>query len=73
MNHAGVRTECVWMNFPADRLHWARCHTETRARFPDEMPAPLQYGPGVKSNPVPVTLNARPSNTGGDHIRISVA
>ena len=23
MNHAGVRTECVWMNFPADRLHWA--------------------------------------------------
>ena len=24
MNHAGVRTECVWMNFPADRLHWAR-------------------------------------------------
>ena len=21
MNHAGVRTECVWMNFPADRLH----------------------------------------------------
>ena len=20
MNHAGVRTECVWMNFPADRL-----------------------------------------------------
>ena len=21
---AGVRTECVWMNFPADRLHWAR-------------------------------------------------
>ena len=24
MNHAGVRTECVWMNFPAERLHWAR-------------------------------------------------
>ena len=25
MNHAGVRTECVnRMNFPADRLHWAR-------------------------------------------------
>ena len=24
MNHAGVRTECVWMNFAADRLHWAR-------------------------------------------------
>ena len=23
MNHAGVRTECVWMNFPAHRLHWA--------------------------------------------------
>ena len=26
MNHAGVRTECVWMNFPADRLHWVRGH-----------------------------------------------
>ena len=24
MNHAGVRTECVWMNFAAERLHWAR-------------------------------------------------
>ena len=24
MNHAGVRTECVWMNFAPDRLHWAR-------------------------------------------------
>ena len=24
MNHAGVRTECVWMNFVPDRLHWAR-------------------------------------------------
>jgi len=24
MNHAGVRTECVWMNFASDRLHWAR-------------------------------------------------
>ena len=21
MNHAGVRTECVWMNFVPDRLH----------------------------------------------------
>ena len=21
MNHAGVRTECVWMNFAPDRLH----------------------------------------------------
>ena len=24
MNHAGVRTECVWMNFAPGRLHWAR-------------------------------------------------
>ena len=24
MNHAGVRTECVWMNFAPDRVHWAR-------------------------------------------------
>ena len=24
MNQGGVRTECVWFNFPPDRLHWAR-------------------------------------------------
>ena len=24
MNHAGVRTECVWFNFAPERLHWAR-------------------------------------------------
>ena len=33
----------------ADIKHCARCHTETRARFPDTMPGPLQYGPGVKA------------------------
>ena len=29
--------------------HCPRCHTETRARFPDEMPGPLQYGHGLKA------------------------
>lgn len=24
MNHAGVRTECVWFNFAPDRVHWVR-------------------------------------------------
>ena len=33
----------------ADIKHCPRCHTETRARFPDTMPGPLQYGPGVKA------------------------
>ena len=38
MNHAGVRTECVWMNFPADRLHWAlhRLRGEPRCRWPND-------------------------------------
>ena len=26
-----------------------RCRTQTRARFPAEMPGPLQYGPGLKA------------------------
>jgi hypothetical protein len=25
MNHAGVRTEKLWLNFTPDRVHWARC------------------------------------------------
>ena len=29
--------------------HCARCHTEARARFPHEMPGPLQYGHGIKA------------------------
>ncbi len=29
--------------------HCPRCHTETRAPFPAEMPGPLQYGHGLKA------------------------
>ena len=29
--------------------HCPRCHTDTRARFPAQMPGPLQYGHGIKA------------------------
>ena len=41
--------EKVVRHVDAQIKHCARCHTETRACFPHQMPGPLQYGPGIKA------------------------
>ena len=33
----------------AERKHCPRCHTDTRAPFPSDMSAPIQYGDGLKA------------------------
>ena len=54
MNHAGVRTECVWMNFAPDRLHCpngARPDPwEPRAGNCPRPPGPIRYL-GVSTRP----------------------
>ena len=39
--------ETVERRITAEIKNCARCRTRTRGRFPDTMPGPLQYGPGI--------------------------
>ena len=39
--------ETVERRITAEIKNCPRCHTRTRGRFPDTMPGPLQYGPGI--------------------------
>ena len=41
--------EKVVRHADAQIKHCPRCHAETRACFPHQMPGPLQYGPGIKA------------------------
>ena len=41
--------EKVVRHADAQIKHCPRCHTDTRARFPAQMPGPLQYGHGIKA------------------------
>ena len=54
-------TSCSRRSCVADAQikHCPRCHAETRACFPHQMPGPLQYGPGIKAYVVRILLIAQ--------------
>ena len=51
--------EKVVRHVDARLKHCPRCHTDVRARFPDEMPGPLQFDNGIKAHVVLHTLVAQ--------------
>ena len=62
MNHAGVRTECVWMNFAPDRLALGTLRGEELHRPPAHQAQSRELGPALRR----AAGGRAPRGAGGD-------